>query len=479
MSDTIMSGPFQPTMESLRTFTCPEWFRDAKFGIWSHWGPQAVPMFGDWYARNMYIEGSDQYRFHWRTYGHPSKFGYKDIAKLWKAENFDPEGLMQLYVNAGARYFVGQAMHHDNFDNFDSAHNPWNSTKVGPMKDISMLWKQAAAKHGLPFGVSEHLGASYTWMETSHRSDKQGPYAGIPYDGADPAFESLYRDNNSEYLDFADKTPLWYTSNEKYHINWFNRIKDVIDKLEPDLLYSDGGLPFGEYGQKIVAHLYNASAARNGGKNQAVYNQKNTDPAMYKVGVLDIERGITDDILGDPWQDDTSIGDWFYNVKDVYKTAEDVVDTLVDIVSKNGNLLLNVTQKPDGTIDDEARYALEKIGAWMKDNGDGVYSTRPYKFATEGGTKLEAGAFNEGSASWTGKDFRFTTKPGSVYAFQMRNDGGEKANIRSLGRNSEGQVKAVSVAGRAVSFEQRDGALVVDVPANPHRGMPVCIRVDF
>lgn len=134
MSVEIKKGPFEPTLESLRSFTCPQWFRNAKFGIWSHWGPQSVPMYGDWYARNMYIQGSDQYRYHWRTYGHPSKFGYKDICKLWKAENFDPDELMALFVEAGARYFVGQAMHHDNFDNFDSAHNPWNSTKVGPMK---------------------------------------------------------------------------------------------------------------------------------------------------------------------------------------------------------------------------------------------------------------------------------------------------------------------------------------------------------
>lgn len=479
MSTEIKQGPFEPTLESLRNFVCPEWFCNAKFGIWSHWGPQSVPMYGDWYARNMYIEGSDQYRYHWRTYGHPSKFGYKDICKLWKAEKFDPDKLMNLFVEAGARYFVGQAMHHDNFDNFDSAYNPWNSTKVGPMKDICMMWKKAAEKYGLPFGVTEHLGASYTWFETSHRTDKTGPYANVPYDGADPANKSIYRDNDSEPLNFDDKEPSWYTQNDKYMQDWFNRIKDVIDKLEPDLLYSDGGLPFGEYGQKIVAHLYNSSAARNGGKNHALYNQKNTDPQIYKIGVLDIERGITDDIFEEPWQDDTSIGDWFYNVRDIYKTAEDIVDTLVDIVAKNGNLLINVTQKPDGTIDDETRYTLKKIGAWIKDNGVGIYDTRPYHKSSEGNTRMEAGAFKEGNASWNEFDYRFTKKGDShLYAFQMRNDDGKKAVIRSFGRLSEKSIQAVSVYGRPANFTQKDGALIVDMPKNFHKGMPICICID-
>ena len=470
----IKEGPFEANMESLRKFDCPKWFRDAKFGIWSHWGPQSVPMFGDWYARNMYLEGSDQYRYHTRVYGHPSEFGYKDICKLWKAENFDPESLMDLYVQAGAKYFVGQAMHHDNFDNFDSTHNEWNSTKVGPMKDICMLWKNAAKKRGLPFGVTEHLAASYSWFAASHGSDKKGKYAGVPYDGNNG--DSIYRDNDSEQL-----SDTWYTKNEKYHKNWFLRIKDVIDKLQPDLLYSDGGLPFGKYGESIVAHLYNSSAAVNGGINNAVYNQKDANPEVYKIGVLDIERGIHNEISADPWQDDTSMGDWFYNVKDVYKTAEDVIDTLVDIVSKNGNLLMNVTQKPDGTIDDETRYALEKIGQWLKLNGEGIYETRPYSKMGEGKSALEGGAFKEGKTAWQPTDFRFTKKDKTVYAFQMRSDGNNiKAEIKSLGRIYVDEIKAVSVLGNSkVDFIQKDGFLQVKMPENKYKTMPMCIKIEF
>lgn len=479
----ILQGPFEATVESLAKFTCPDWFRDAKFGIWSHWGPQSVPMYGDWYARNMYIEGTPQYLYHWRKYGHPSKFGYKDLVKLWKAENFNPAGLMDLFVEAGAKYFVGQAMHHDNFDNFNSAHNPWNSTKVGPMKDICALWQAEAKRHGLPFGLSEHLGASYTWLSASHGADKGGPYAGVPYDGADPANESLYRDNDSEHL-ITDDGWHWYTKNPKYHVDWFRRIKDVIDKFQPDLLYSDGEVPFHDIGYAMVAHLYNTSAAQHNGSNQAVYNFKqhgayNTTPGITKIGVLDIERGLSEEPLPEPWQDDTSLGDWYYNVRDVYKSAGDVADTLVDIVSKNGNLLMNVTQKPDGTIDDETCDTLKKVGKWLKANGEGIYGSRPYKKHKEGKTELSGGAFKEDRAQWLSTDFRFMQKQNAIYAFMMRPDESGRAVVQTFGRNTELAITSVQVSGYPAEFEQKDGALLVKLPRGLDNTMPACIKAVY
>ena len=469
---------FEPTMESLGQFVCPEWFRDAKFGIWSHWGPQSVPMYGDWYARGMYLEGEPQYYYHWRKYGHPSKFGYKDLVKLWKAERFDPAGLMALFVEAGARYFMGQAMHHDNFDNFDSAYNPWNSTKVGPMKDICALWKEQADKFGLPFGVSEHLAASYTWLAASHGADSKGPYAGVPYDGAAPENGSLYRDNDSELMEAPEYKP-WYTTNPKYHVDWYNRIKDVIDKLQPDMLYSDGGIPFGAYGQRIVAHLYNSSAALHGGVNHAVYTQKWLEPeGVTSIGALDIERGGADGIAGRPWQCDTSIGNWFYDVRDVYKTAEDIIPSLIDVVSKNGSLLMNVTQRPDGTIDDECLYTLKKIGRWFKANGDGIYGTRPYGHYGEGRAVLASGSFQEGKADWKAEDYRFTRKGDAVYAFRMTGDGNVRAVIKAFGRLYEREIVRVTAAGIPCAFEQKDGALLVDLPANPCPGLPLCVGAE-
>lgn len=460
---TIADGPFQPTFESLRGFECPKWFRDAKLAFWSHWGPRSVPMYGDWYARNMYVEGHDQYRHHWRVYGHPSKAGYKDLVPLWKAENFDPDGLMRLFVEAGAKYFVGQAMHHDNFDNFDSKHNRWNSVNVGPKKDICRLWQDAARAHALPFGLTEHLGASFNWFAANKGSDKTGPYAGVPYDGNDASYADLYYNNQGYELE-KDGQWLWYTDNAPFQRHWFDRIKDVIDKYQPDLLYSDGALPFGEIGLSIVAHLYNTSAALHG-KNRAVYTQKDTDPAIYTIGVLDIERGQRNEIAEHPWQTDTSVGDWFYNVKDVYKTPAQVLESLVDIVSKNGNLLLNIPQRPDGTIDDECEYLLKEMAVWMKPNAEGIFGSRPWQVAGEGPTSAKAGAFQEGAVEWTAEDFRFTLKDSVVYAFQMRRPETNRAMIRSLGKSASRRVAGVRLLGHGdVEFEQMPGGLAIALP---------------
>ncbi|HEX5324050.1 MAG TPA: alpha-L-fucosidase [Capsulimonadaceae bacterium] len=466
---TIASGPFAPTWESLRTFECPQWFRDAKLAFWSHWGPQSVPMYGDWYARHMYIEGHDQYRHHWRVYGHPSKMGYKDIAPLWKAEKFDPEGLMKLFVDAGAKYFVGQAMHHDNFDNFDSEHNRWNSVNMGPKKDICALWRDAARAHGLPFGLTEHLGASFNWFGVNKGADKSGPYAGVPYDGNDTEYADLYY-NNQGYGSPIEGQWTWYTDNAEFQRHWFDRIKDVIDKYQPDLLYSDGGVPFGEIGLRIIAHLYNTSACLHG-ENQAVYTQKDTSPEIYSVGVLDIERGQMTDIADRPWQTDTSVGDWFYNIRDVYKTPLQVVEMLVDIVSKNGNLLLNIPQRPDGSLDDECDHLLHQMAAWMKPNGEGLFGSRPWEIAGEGPSAAEEGSFKESAVEWTPQDFRFTRKGDVLYAYQMRRPEDGKALVRTLRTGSSRRVATVRLLGHGeVSFEQSEEGLAINVP---RVGMPV------
>ncbi|MDR3710126.1 MAG: alpha-L-fucosidase [Capsulimonadaceae bacterium] len=468
----IATGPFTQAPDSLRAFRCPEWFRDAKLGYWSHWGPQSVPMYGDWYARHLYVEGHDQYRHHLRVYGHPSKTGWKDIVPLWKAERFDPDALMSLFVEAGGKYFVGQAMHHDNFDNFDSAHNRWNSVNMGPKKDIVGLWKAAAAKRGLPFGLTEHLGASFNWWAPNKGADKTGPYAGVPYDGNDPAARDFYYDNGGYGIDQT-----WYTPNEAFHQHWFNRIKDVIDKYQPDLLYSDGGVPFEHWGRSIIAHLYNTSIALHG-ENRAVYNQKNTDPHVYTFGILDIERGQRQDIAEHPWQTDTSVGDWFYNVRDTYKTPSHVTESLVDIVSKNGNLLLNIPQRPDGTLDDECTFLLREIAKWIAVNGDGIYGTRPWTVSGEGPSTSPTGAFKEDAVAWTPEDFRFTSKANTVYAFEMRPPITETVVIRSLGSAKARRVAGVRVlgAGKAVYTQNADG-LVVTMPQASLPVAPIGIAI--
>ncbi len=471
-----MAGPFDPTWESLRTFETPEWFRDAKLAFWSHWGPQSVPMYGDWYARHIYVEGHEQYLHHWRTYGHPSKVGYKDLVHLWKAENFDPEGLMDLFVEAGAKYFVGQAMHHDNFDNFESAHNPWNSVNIGPKRDICRLWQDAAKRRGLPFGLTEHLGASFSWWGGNKGADKIGPYAGVPYDGSDPTNESLYYPNQTEGPDAP-----WYTGNPWFHRHWFDRIKDVIDKFQPDLLYSDGPLPFDEYGLKIVAHLYNSSATLHG-TNHAVYNQKDTRPEIYTIGVLDIERSQLNEIAEHPWQTDTSVGDWFYNVKDVYKTPRQVLESLVDIVSNNGNLVLNITQKPDGSLDDECTYLLKQLAVWMKSGeAEGIFGSRPWTHSTEGPSKFAQGhRFEEKAVTWTSDDYRFTKKGETVYAYQMQASPEGVGIIRSLATGKVRRVRSVrSLSHGPIEFVQTFTGLNFKLTQSVNSLGPVGLAVDF
>ena len=489
----ILSGPFKPSWDSLRTFECPQWYKDAKLGIWAHWGAQSVPMYGDWYARNMYVEGSDQYLYHLRHYGHPSKFGYKNLVQLWKAEKFDPEGLMDLYVDAGAKYFVAQAMHHDYFFNYDSAIHQWNSVKMGPKKDIVQLFKDAAVKRGLRFGVTEHLGATFSWSSVNKGADQSGAFAGVPYDGNDKAFEDLYLPNK-DYLppyEGMRRVNPWYAKNEWWYQHWFNIIREVIDKFEPDLLYTDGPLPFtdhgrnnepeitgdGEAGLAAVAHLYNTSAKIHG-SNQAVYNQKDRRKIAYSIGVMDIERSVEPDIKPDYWQTDTCVGGWFYNVRRKYKTPAHVIEMFVDIISKNGNLLLNIIQRPDGSLDDECMYIVKEMAGWNKICAEGIYGTGPFRVSGEGITKPVIEGFKEEEAPWTPSDFRFVQKGNIIYAFQMRWPENCRTVIKTL--NESDKVKKVRLLGVGeVPFEQPYGQLIVKLPDKAPTKYVNCLAIEL
>lgn len=484
MAMEIKKGPFEPTFESLRKYECPEWFRDAKLGIWSHWGAQSVPMYGDWYARGMYSEDHEQYRYHIRHYGHPSKFGYKDIVQLWKAENFEPEALMDMYVAAGAKYFVSQAMHHDYFFNYDSKIHRWNSVNMGPKKDIVALWKQAAADRGLPFGITEHLGATFSWWRLNKGCDKEGMYTGIPYDGSDPNYEDLYlrnREHDDPNKQYWDLDP-WYSPNKWWHQRWFDIVQEVIDLYQPDLLYSDGGLPFGdnmyEAGLHAVAHLYNTSAAVHGGVNLAVYNQKDRRQEIYSVGVLDIERSQEPDIKPAPWQTDTCVGGWFYDVRAIYKKPGHVIEIFVDIISKNGNLLLNIPQKPDGTIDDECMHILKEMARWNMVCGEGIYGTRPFRVSGEGHTCVHIEGFKEDAVSWNSSDYRFTVKDSTLYAFQMRWPENNRAVIKAL--SPKDKVKSVRLLGFGrIPFEQPYGTLVALLPDTRPTEYVNCLAIEL
>ncbi|MET3473427.1 alpha-L-fucosidase [Novosphingobium sp. 1529] len=463
----IAEGRFDSSVASLKTYQTPDWFRDAKFGIWSHWGVQAVPRQGDWYARFMYVPGHPHYDHHCKTYGHPAESGYKDIIPLWKAERFDPEALMDRYAAAGAKYFVSMGVHHDNFDLWKSTHHRWNAVAMGPRRDIVGEWQRAARRRGLKFGVSEHLGASYTWWHPNGLYDQFWPKLGVAYDGADPAYADLYHGNHDE--PFRNTPESWYTQKTAYHRMWLRRLRNLVDNYEIDLLYSDGGLPFGEIGRSLVAHLYNTSIARRG-RLDAVYTCKDSGSGEFhkEACVQDVERGVMNGIHPLPWQTDTSNGDWFFAENSDYKTARQIIAMLADIVSKNGNMLLNVVQYADGSLPPQSDQLLADLAAWMKINAVAIHGTRPWHVFGEGPTETASGMFKE-SGDYTAQDIRFTTRGETLYALTMTEATGPVA-IAALAQGNpheRRQVRRVRMLGHGgrASFRQTDQALVIDLPA--------------
>ena len=472
----LQTDKFTPDWESLKKYQCPEWFRDAKFGIWAHWGPQSVPMAGDWYARNMFMQGSGQYEHHLKNYGHPSEHGYRELIDLWTCEKWNPEDLMKLYKAAGAKYFVSMGVHHDNFDLWNSKYNEWNATKKGPHRDVLGEWQKAAKKNGMKFGVSEHLGASFTWWKSSKESDKTGPKAGVPYEGANPAYQSLYHP-----LPDAKDTN-WYSNSPAWHEEWSNRITDLVTHYKPDLLYSDGGLPFGVVGRKVVSDFYNQNLDGKG-KEQGVYLCKDMGSGEFVAGtcVTDRERGSMSEIYPFAWQTDTSVGDWFYNKNWPFRKANWIVHTLVDVVSKNGNLLLNVVQRPDGGLDDDLINTLKEVGDWMEVNGESIYGTRPWLTFGEGPTKVGGGHFNE-DFPFSAKDIRFVRKgKTTLYATLLGAPKTSEITIQSLSLfdGVKGKVtKVISLADKKpLAFTHDKTGLHISVPVSLGNGFAHAFKI--
>ncbi|MDR6565091.1 alpha-L-fucosidase [Chitinophaga ginsengisegetis] len=507
-------GPFLPTWDSLRQYQVPDWFRDAKFGIWAHWGPQCQPERGDWYARGMYQEGSDQYKYHLEKYGHPSKFGFKDVINEWKAENWNPEELVALYKKAGAKYFMAMANHHDNFDLFPSKYHNWNSTKLGPKKDIIGGWAKAAKEQDLPFGVTVHASHAWTWYEVAQRSDKSGPYAGVPYDGKltkadgsnkwwngyDP--QQLYAQNHAlskDSLNDGSMGGYWDWGNgasipdKAYCDSFLNRTIELINKYGPELVYFDDNvlplLQVSDAGLKIAAHFYNTSVKKHG-KLQAALFGKMLNEQQRKCMIWDIERGQSNQIEPLPWQTDTCIGGWHYDRRlfdnKGYKSAKTVVHTLADVVSKNGNLLLNVPVRGDGSIDSEERAVVEQVADWMKINSEAIYGTRPWKTFGEGPAiqsvvALSAQGFNEGKGKpFEAGDIRFTTKGKTLYAIVLGWPSDKVTLIKSLAQdNQAGNVSHVSMLGNdRLNFEQTSEGLKVQLPDQPPRKEAFVLKIE-
>ena len=509
----LLTGiPFEPTWLSLiQNYCCPEWFRDAKFGIWAHWSAQCVPEQGDWYARSMYIQGHKQYEYHVAHYGHPSEFGFMEIDHLWKADRWEPERLMQLYVKAGAKYFVAMASHEDNFDAFDSKYFAWNSVNVGPQRDIVGTWAKVARAHGLRFGVSNHNSHSWHWFQTAYGYDPVGPRAGVRYDafrfkkadgkgkwweGLDPqdlygapaivlpegigSVDAARKWHDANNLPWTEEPP---PNNPHFANLWFYRLRDLVDKYDPDFLYLDNTeLPLGQAGLDIAAHFYNANVARHSGRLDAVLTAKGLSDEHRPAVVQDWERSSSTEIQTLPFETGTCIGEWHYKKDMEYKTVGQVVRLLLEVVSKNGTLLLSIPQRGDGTIDEREEAFLAEMARWMAVNGEGVFGSRPWKIYGEGPTRIPHGREADKPFPYTREDIRFTTKEGKLYAFVMTIPDDVIA-IKALGLDAETSrpVKVVELVGSVepVSWKQETDSLKIEKPTHVPSDNVISYRISF
>ena len=422
----IAQGPYTDTWESLSNWQPPEWYRNAKFGIFIHWGVYSVPAFeNEWYPRNMYIEGSKVFEHHAKTYGAHKDFGYKDFIPLFKAEKFDPAAWAALFKRAGARYVVPVAEHHDGFQMYKSALSHWNAAEMGPQRDIVGALKDAVEAEGMTLGVSSHRIEHWFFMgggknfesdipQNPDRDDLFWPATASP-ENTDDLFGAPGPD--AEFLD-----------------DWLVRTCELIDSYRPRILYFDWWIQHANakpYLKRLAAYYYNRAA--EWGVEVAIDYKH--DAFLFGTAVPDIERGQMADIKPYFWQTDTAIAlnSWCYTENNDFRPAEDILCDLVDIVSKNGCLLLNVGPKADGTISDEDTAVLTAIGDWMAVNGEAIYGTHVWKTFGEGPTKVQDGHFSDAvKKNFTSEDFRFTAKGDKLYAAAMKASESGEYCIRSL-----------------------------------------------
>lgn len=481
----IEKGPFTADMKSLSNWQCPDWFRDAKFGIWAHWGPQCQAEDGDWYARGMYEKNNGQYKYHVEHFGDPAVYGLKELCRDWKAEEWNPEELVKLYKEAGAKYFFTLGQHHDNFDLWDSPYQEWNSVNIGPKKNIVKGWADACKKYGLPLGISMHGSHTWMWLEVAQdfdgnltKADGKGQW----WDGYDP--QELYAQRHER-----EAAGGWHwdwdgTSkpDQKYMMKLQNRVLQCVNEFNPDMVYFDDTvLPFWQFnpqwGMNFLQHYYNHSAAQHNGKQQVVVMGKILNDEQKQVMLWDVERGAPDRGQDLPWQTCTCIGSWHYD-RNVYnngwyKSAGTVIRMLVDIVSKNGNLLLSVPIRANGTIDEKEREIVMGIKAWMDINGESIYGTRPWTIfgegpIAEGSNPMNAQGFNEGQ-KFSNKDVRYVQKKGKIYATIMDWPEAGDFTMKAFANGKDtcpGKVKKVTLLGYGkVNFKQDANGLTITVPA--------------
>ena len=471
-------GPYRPQWESLQKYQVPAWYEDAKFGIFIHWGLYSVPAFAnEWYSRNMYQEGSNEYKHHIATYGPQSKVGYKDFVPMLKAEHFDAQAWARLFREAGAKYVVPVAEHHDGFPMYDSSLTDWCAGKMGPKRDLVGELATAVRAEGMHFGASSHR-AEHDWFFDGGRQ--------FDSDVSDPRYAAFYGPAHLRILKpgYDDKLfEDWTYVSREFMDDWLARTAEIVEKYHPDLIYFDwwiGQPSFREHVSRFAAFYYNQGAKRGAG---AVINYKNNAFEEHSA-TLDIERGQLTDIRPLHWQTDTSISNasWGYIEGDSFKSPEFIIHLLADVVSKNGNLLLNVGPRPDGTIPEPVQQVLRDVGAWLKVNGEAIYGTRPWTRYGEGPTAVTGGAFHEKDAKpFTPEDFRFTVKKDTLYAIELGWPAEGKVTVRNLGSDALKGQKVQSVdllgSGAKVEWQQGPDGLHIQLPAQPTGKYAYVLRV--
>jgi alpha-L-fucosidase len=524
----IARGPFAPTWQSIETNYpgVPDWLREGKFGIWVHFGPQASGRSGDWYARNLYKLGHVAYQNHLRNFGHPSEMGYKDVLRVWNPTNLDPAALTQLYKDAGARFLIIQGVHHDNFDLWDSKYHQWNSTRLGPKRDLLAEWSEAARSAGIRYGVTFHHEYTWYWWQTAFGSDKEGLKIGVPYDGhltladgkgkwwegLDPRL--LYGIDLREYrgvtraaegawnvpgpgiftnhLDYAR----WYAT------QWALRMMDVIDHYDPDFIYTDGTStqPFSGSGtgsgyksdamQRVIAHFYNQALKRRDKVDTfsiVKFRPKNNGTVNTE------EHGIPTEIKTDqPWIAEAPVGDWYYGPGFTYDSGM-MIRYIIEAAAKDGNAAICISLLPDGSLDEGSRRMLKEVGVWMQRNGEAIYGSRAWKIPGEGEMvngklkMLPGGKLGKRHAEFKFgvEDFRFTSgKNGSLYVFCMTvPGGGARLNIKSLGLEAKHfgkPMESVTMLGHdgKLDWKQEADGLTIVCPEELPFATSVVFRVE-
>lgn len=456
---------YEANWESLSQYECPEWFRDAKFGIYAHWGVYSVPdVPSDWYGHNMYNKLHPNYKQHKEVYGDQKEFGYKNLVPLFTASKFNAEEWADLFVESGARFAGPCGEHADGFSMWDSKINPWNAAKMGPKRDIVAELEKAIRKRGLKFVVSLHHSWLWGWYPTWDQNT----------DCADPANQSLYGEKLPESAWKVKGSQGYYTvdpmPDEKFEKVWLEKVKEVVDGYSPDLLWFDNRVQIlsEKVRKEMMAYAYNHAEKNN---QEFVLTFKRPDFPLG-TGTVDLERNRMPEIYPDPWLTDNSISQklWIWSTELECYPTNNLIDDLVDIVSKNGNLLLNLAPRPDGTIPEDQKQRVREMGKWLKLNGEAIYESRPWLIYGEGPTKTLTGHLADMKFQGFGdKDIRFTTRNGQLYAIALGWPQSGVLRIQSLGTSHyNGKISTVELIGHTgkISFEQKKTALVVQLPAN-------------